>query len=170
MSDELKIFVHNIGTAPMYGKVLQFASFKVQDILLEFVIYPTQDDSEPFPFKVQRFMRKAEGVPKVVNSLHEEVKNIYYINTDDEFRKKFKHYYNIIKFETENNILTFGAYSDSSAVPTPDNIYLICTKDFVNLLAPSKKLETPDQLKDTPFEILSCMLDKKELAKELLRE
>ena len=150
----------------MYGKKVYFFSTYSYGVELKFSIFKTQDEKEIFPFKI--IVNNFKPTDKSV--INEEIKNIFLIRTDEKFRKKFKHHFDIIKFITDNYIVTIGSYSDTSNPPTSDNIYLVCTEHFVNLLAPTVKVTSVEQLKNTPFESLACVFDKKELAKVLLKQ
>jgi hypothetical protein len=157
--------IKRISKQPVYGKLLNILKINTFDVDVNFVIYKTQDLDEENPFKVGIIKTKN----KESDNIDEEIKNIYLIRTDEIFRKKFNHYYDVLKLETENNIITFGAYSDSKNKPNSDNISLLCTIDFINLLAPITVVTDYRQLKDTPFKFFGCLLEKKELSKILLQ-
>jgi len=168
MINNINVKLRHIITHAFFGKVIEGISVYAQNVLLDFIIFKTQDEDEKFPFKTTRI--KNDKLANIITPIGEEVLNLYLVRTDDNFRKKFKHSYDLIKFETENYVLTFGAYCDHAFPMTADNLYLQCTIDFINLLTDATKIESSEQLKDTPFEPLACIFDKKELAKELLRE
>ncbi len=162
------------GEGYTYAAVRYFVLFEAHGVDLLFVAYKQRDlkDEEEFKnhyFYVDRASNKFMKTITPTWEIEEEVESVYLIKTDDDFRKRLHHSYYIMKFVTENEVLTIGAYTDTKNKPTEDNSYLLCTTDFINLLAPSQKVETGKELKDTSFEKMMCLFDKKELAKELLR-
>ena len=152
----------------IFGQLLNTVCIRMQDVYVNFSVFLNNDPEYIHPFQIKgEMVRSKDGFKK--EYISEEIDNVYLINTDDEFRKKFKRSYSILKIETSNTILTIGAYCDNKNKMTPDNIYLLCTTDFINLLAASEKVVSKSQLDGTPFEELSCIIDNKELAKLLLR-
>lgn len=163
-----------IGEAYSYGVMRPFISFTAHDVELLFTIQKETEltDEEEFQdryFTVERIDKKLAKTAAIVEEIYEEVQEIWLIKTDEEFRKRFQHNYYLLKFYTENTTLTLGAYSDTKNTPTAKNSYILCTTDFVNLLAKGEKVERAEQLSNTNFKKIGCLLNKKELAKELLR-
>jgi hypothetical protein len=150
-----------------FGAKVKFFSINAHGLELVFSIFKQSGAECPFAIK-----REAKNI-KTVNKervVEEDIKNIYIIRTDAAFRKRFKHSYYVLKFETENFVINVGAYADSMDAMTPNNSYLLCTTDFVNLLAEYQKVETAEQLAESSFSPLMCLIDKNEMTKELLRE
>lgn len=162
-----------IGSGFSYGAMRDFVMFEAHNVELLFSIHKETelDDDEPGKdyFSVDRVEHKFAKTITATREIEEEVRSVYLIKTDDEFRKSFQHSYYIMKFAVESTTLTIGAYTDTRNTPTAENSYLLCTTDFINLLAKGEKIEKAEQIKNTSFEKLMCLFDKKELAKELLR-
>jgi hypothetical protein len=156
-----------LGDGFSFGQKVKFFSVSAHGLELMFSIY--KHATEEGVFSIKRETKSLKTINKNF-TIDEDVKNIYLIKTDVDFRKKMKHSYHIIKFETESHIVNIGAYSDSLDEMTPNNSYLLCTSDFINLLAPTEKIEDIEQIRDTCFNPLMCLLDKNEMTKELLRE
>lgn len=165
MSEPLKF--NWIGDGFAFGSKVKFFSVSAHGLELVFSIFK-QSDGE-CPFAVRRESKNTKTVNKE-RMIDEDVKNIYLIRTDSAFRKKFRHSYYVLKFETENFVVNIGAYADSMEAMTPNNSYLLCTTDFINLLAEYQKIETAEQLAESSFSPLMCLIDKNEMTKELLRE
>lgn len=168
------IKINWIGEAYSYGLMRPFISITAHDVELLFTIQKETElqDEEEFQdgyFSVECLNKKAVKTVAVVEEIDEEVEEIWLIKTDDEFRKRFKHTYYLLKFYMPNTALTVGVYSDNKNRATAENSYILCTTDFINLLASGEKVEKAEQLADTNFQKFSCILDKKELAKQLLR-
>lgn len=157
-----------IGEGFTYGQKVSFFQITSEDVPLVFCIYKTTSFSDE-PFVVERISKNIKSI-NVNHEIEEEIKNVYLIKTEDDFRKKFKRSYYILKFETESNIITIGAYTDNEKRMKPDNLYLLCEKDFINILARADLVESVDQISTTAFDPLKPIFNKKELAKELLRE
>lgn len=150
-----------------YGRRLPHFCISVNDMDFIFIVYKSGDGEEP----ILRFERVDKN-PNTLNHekpIEEEIKSVFIIKTDDEFRKKVKRSYNIIKFELETKVVTIGLYSDNERKLDGNNSYLICNTDYINLLAKAKKIEAADELVDTDYEIFKFLFDKKEIAKLLLR-
>lgn len=157
-----------IGDAFEYGSRLNFFSISAHNVELNFVLYPVSDPDDDAIFGIQRSSKNPNTINKEIE-IDEDIEEVYLIETDNDFRKKFKRSYQMMKFVTSDHVISVGIYNDNGKQPTPDNSYLLCTTDFINLLADSKKIENADQIKDTPFRELMCIFSKKELAKELLK-
>lgn len=157
-----------IGNGFEYGQRLDFFAFSIKGIELVFFIYPTGDPDSKHPFSINKIDKKMTA--NKIDIIEEKVKSIHLIETDDDFRKRFKRSYNIIKITTaEEKTITIGSYCDSDRKPTSENSHVVCTMDFINLLSKSINITTADQLDSTPFEAIKCVISKKELAKELLK-
>lgn len=157
-----------IGDAFEYGSRLNFFSISAHNVDLNFVLYPVSDPDDEAVFGVQRSPKNPNTINKETE-IDENINEVYLIQTGESFRKSFKRSYRILKFVTDNHVISIGIYNDNGKKPTPDNSYLLCTTDFINLLAESEKIENAEQIKDTPFQELMCIFSKKELAKELLK-
>jgi hypothetical protein len=66
-------------------------------------------------------------------------------------------------------VFTIGIYNDNGKKPTVDNSYLLCTTDFVNVLARAEKITGSKQIENTPFAALGSLFNKNELTKKLLK-
>lgn len=168
------IKINWVGEAFSYGVMRPFVSITAHDVELLFTIQKETEleDEEEFQdryFALERLSKRDAKTVSKIDDIGEEVESVWFIKTDDEFRRAFKHTYYLLKFYTKNTTLTIGAYSDNKSKPSAENSYLICTTDFINLLAKGVKVEDGVELKDTNFEKMMCIFDKKELAKELLR-
>jgi|SRR5208337_452764 len=119
-------------------------------------------------FIINRVTQKSIGNVNKNRTVDETINNVFLIKTDEEFHKKFKHSYYLLKFITENNVITIGKYSDN-VVPNA-SFYLICSTDYINLLADTKKVECADDIRETAFRPLMCVFDRNEMTKELLRD
>ena len=157
-----------IGEGFTYGQKVSFFQITSEDVPLVFCIYKTTSFSDE-PFVLERISKNIKSI-NIKHEIEEEVKNVYLIKTDDVFRKKFKRSYYVVKFETESNVITVGAYTDNHMRMKPDNLYLLCEVDFINILARADLVESVDQISTTAFDPLKPIFNKKELAKELLRE
>ena len=157
-----------IGEGFTYGQKVNFFQITSEDVPLVFCVYKTTSFSDE-PFTLERISKNIKSI-NIQHEIEEDIKNVHIIKTDDAFRKKFKRSYYLVKFETEENIITVGAYTDNDKRMTPDNLYLLCERDFINILAPSKIIESVEQVSHTAFDPLKPIFNKKELAKELLRE
>jgi hypothetical protein len=158
-----------VGSAFHYGKLIRYFSITYDDVELVFIIYRTEDEESDSVFEIQRVTKKDCRSVRKDNQIYEEINEVFYIHTDDDFRKKYKHSYDILKFVCESTVVTIGAYNDSKVKMDRGNPYLVCTIDFINILAESVKITDEQQLKDTSFDKLRCIFSKRELAKELLR-
>jgi len=156
-----------LGDGFSFGQKVKFFSISAHGLELVFSIF--KHATEDGVFSIRRETKNIKTINKST-TVEEDVKNIYLIKTDNDFRKKTKHSYHIIKFETENYIVNIGAYSDSQNEMTPNNSYLLCTSEFINLLAPTEKIEDIEQIRNTCFNPMMCLLDKNEMTKELLKE
>lgn len=156
------------GKSFSFGQKVNFFQITFEEVPLVFCIYKTTSFSDE-PFVIERVSKNIKLI-EIQHEIEEEIKEIHLIKTDDDFRKKFKRSYYLLKFITENDIITLGAYTDNQKRMTPDNLYLLCEIDFINILAKSDLVESIDQIAMTAFDPLKSILNKKELAKELLRE
>jgi hypothetical protein len=157
-----------IGSGFLFGVFLDFFSITAFGVEQIFQIYKSNDEDQIF------YIKKAKDVKNNLieknKEVYEKINNIYLIKTDDEFRKKYKRTYNLLKFECENNeVITIGAYTDSKNIPTPDNTYILCENDFINILAKPKIITSHKDLEETEFNGLKSILNKNELTKELLK-
>jgi hypothetical protein len=158
-----------IGEAFKYGRTLEFfsiTSFGVEQI---FYIFSVSDDESDDIFKVEYLKEINTKVIETTEEIEEPVKAVYLINTDDDFRKKMKRSYYLLKFVTDNEVFTIGIYNDNGKKPTVDNSYLLCTTDFVNVLARAEKITGSKQIENTPFAALGSLFNKNELTKKLLK-
>ena len=151
-----------------YGQKVSFFQITYEDVPLVFCIYKTTSFSDE-PFVIERIKKNIKSI-NINDEIEEEIKNIYLIKTDDDFRKEFKRSCYILKFVTETEVVTIGAYTDNQKKMTPDNLYLLCERDFINVLAKGELVESVEQIEMTAFDPLKPIFNKKELAKELLRE
>jgi hypothetical protein len=142
-------------------------SITTQKVELIYTIHKATSVSDE-PFLIER-IAKNKGTINITREVEEEVSEAHIITTDDDFRKRFKRSYHLIKLVTDTEVITIGAYTDSSKKMAADNLYVLCTTDFINLLARSEKIINADQLNNTHFEPLKCVFSSKELAMELLR-
>ena len=156
------------GKSFSFGQKVDFFQITFEEVPLVFNIYKTTSFSNE-PFVIERISKNIKLI-EIRHEIEEEIKEIHLIKTDDDFRKKFKRSYYLLKFITENDIITVGAYTDNQQRMTPDNLYLLCERDFINILAKSELIESIDQIAMTAFDPLKSIFSKKELAKELLRE
>ena len=153
-----------------YGQKVKYLCLEANQVELIFAIHKSTSLSDE-PFIIERTNKNANTIV-----IHHEadviVDDVHLIKTDDDFRKKFKHSYYILKFVTrsDNHVITIGVYSDSDKKLNSNNCYLLCTQDFINLLASSVIVREPEQLVGTTFEPLKCLFSKKELAIELLKQ
>jgi hypothetical protein len=154
-----------IGQGFSFGQQMKFFCISAHALDLVFSI---RRDSEGHGFVITRETKNIKTINRLVK-IEEDVKNIFLIVTDEAFEKKFKRAYYILKFETENYVATVGTYTDNVGYGVA-NTYVLCTTDFINLLAATVKVETADQLRLTDFGSLMCIIDKNEMTKELLRE
>lgn len=157
-----------IGEGFTYGQKVSFFQITSEDVALVFCIYKTTSFSDE-PFVIERISKNIKSI-NINHEIEEEVKGVYMIQTDDVFRKKFKRSYYLVKFVTESDVITIGAYTDNDKRMKPDNLYLLCERDFVNILAETKIIESVEEIADTAFDPLKPIFNRKELAKELLRE
>jgi len=157
-----------IGEGFSFGQRVKFFQITYEDVLLVFCIYKTTLFSDE-PFVIERITKNIKSI-NIQHEIEEEIKDIHLIKTDDNFRKKFKRSYYLLKFITENDVITIGAYTDNQKKMMPDNLYLLCERDFINVLAKTDIIKSIDQIAMTAFDPLKSTLNKKELAKELLRE
>ena len=157
-----------IGEGFSYGQKVNFFQITTEEVPLVFCIYKTTSFSDE-PFVIERVSKNIKSI-NIQNEIEEEIKAVYLIKTDNDFRKKFRRSYYLLKFITELEVVTIGAYTDNEKRMTPDNLYLLCEKDFINILAKAEKVESISQLAITAFDPLKSIFDKKELAKDLLRE
>ena len=153
----------------LFGNSVYVFNISVEGVELNFILRYTNDVDKAD--KVFEINVCKDLIKKTQNSIdiYEEIINTYLISTDDEFRKKFKRSYNLIKFETQNNIITIGMYNDTPFKPTSNNSYLLCTTDFINILAKTTLVNEKQCLMGTQFEELSCLFDQKDLARILLK-
>lgn len=156
-----------LGDSFYFGQKASFFKVTTDKVSLTYAIYKTTKLSDR-PFKVERSDKNTKTV-NIHYEIEERVKDIYLVNTDDHFRKKFKRSYSLLKFVTDDNVISIGGYTDNEKRMASDNVYIICSKDFINVLAKTDKIEDVSQLDNTPFEETKPIFDKKELAKELLR-
>jgi len=158
------------GSGFLYGERLNFFSITSFDVEQIFYIYTSTMDDDDNIFYIKNARKINKNVISIDEYIDEKVKYIHLIETDDEFRKNFKRSYNLIKLECEHDtIITIGSYTDSKAKPIPDNSYILCQSDFVNVLAESKYIESADDIVNTSFYGLSSILSKNELTKQLLK-
>ena len=156
------------GKSFSFGQKVDFFQITFEEVPLVFNIYKTTSFSDE-PFVIERVSKNIKLI-EIQHEVEEEIKETHLIKTDDDFRKKFKRSYYLLKFITENDIITLGAYTDNQKKMTPDNLYILCERDFINILAKSELIESIDQIAMTAFDPLKSTFNKKELAKELLRE
>jgi hypothetical protein len=156
-----------IGEGFNYGQKVKFFCVTKEGVELIYIVYKTTSFSDEF-FKIERVHRSAVSV-NIIREIEEPILGIFIIKTDDEFRKKFKRSYYLLKIITETQAITIGAYTDNDRKVSPDNLYLLCDSDFINILTRIKKVEFIGQIVGTVFEPLKVLFDKKELALELLR-
>lgn len=159
-----------IGEAPWYGRNLNFMYFTSFGVDQYFYIYGVSDDEESnHLFKV----KYADEVNTMMmghwGEVYEDIESVHLIKTDEDFRKRMKRSYNLLKFVTDSEVLTIGIYNDDGKIPTLDNSYLLCTIDFVSILAESERVTSSDQLKGTPFEEMGSLFNKSQLTKRLLK-
>jgi hypothetical protein len=157
-----------IGESFLFGQKASFFQITYENVSLVYSIYKTTKLSD-YPFKIERVSKNIKNV-NVQHEIEEKISDVYLIHTDDHFRKKFKRSYSILKFVVGSDVVTIGGYTDNEKRMSSDNVYVICGKDFINILAKAEKIENASQLDNTPFEDIKPIFDKKELAKELLRE
>lgn len=157
-----------IGEGFSYGEKTRFFSITTEGVQLVFCIYKTTSFSDE-PFVIERISKNINSI-NIETPIEEEIKNIYMVNTDDFFRKKFKRSYYLLKIETESEVITLGAYTDNNRIMTPDNLYLLCNTDYINILARTELVTEVEQIDYTAFKPLKAIFNKKELAIELLRE
>jgi hypothetical protein len=156
-----------LGEGFTFGKKTKFFCINAHGLDLVFSIYKSSGVDGAFGIHRESKNTKTINKERIID---EEVKSMLLIKTDDEFRNKFKHSYYILKLETDNYVANLGAYCDTRNPMSVDNIYLLCTTDFVNLLAEGKKVELAEDLRDSNFESLMCLIDENEMTKELLRD
>ena len=152
-----------------FGVTSHFLLTESHSIESVFAVHKVTSADQPYPFKIER-LRKTHQMVFRARHIEEEVLETFLFITDDEYRKKFSRSYHLIKFVMSSEIVTVGAYADSKTPLDYGNAYIICTNDFINLLAPSTKVESAEQLDGTGFEAFQCLYDKNEMAKALLRE
>ena len=157
-----------IGEGFTYGQKVSFFQITSEDVPLVFCIYKTTSFSDE-PFVIERISKNIKSI-NIQHEIEEKVDAVFIIKTDDDFRKKFKRSYYLLKLVTESEVITIGAYTDNEKRMKPDNLYLLCEKDFINILARADLVESVDQISTTAFDPLKPIFNKKELAKELLRE
>lgn len=159
-----------IGRGNLYGEIISFFSITSFDVEQVFYIYKSTMDDDDQIFYIKSAKKMDTHLITIDNEIDEKINYIHLIETDDEFRKKYKRSYNLLKFECENNIIvTMGTYTDSRSKPIPDNSYLLCQTDFVNILAGSRFVSSVDDIHNTPFQELGSILNKNELTKQLLK-
>ena len=157
-----------IGEGFNYGQKMKFFCISKEGVQLTYAVYKTTSVSDML-FKIER-ARKNTSTIKIDREIEEPIKAVFLVKTDDDFRKKFKRSYDILKLATESRVITIGAYTDNEKRMSTDNLYLICDIDFINLLADATKIESIEQIIGSPFEPLKVLFDKKELALELLKD
>lgn len=168
MNEEIIFKWHGDGFS--FGQKVDYFCLEISNIEVEliFCIHKSTSLSDE-AFKIERANKNVNTI-NIRNEIDEKVQAVYLVKTDETFRKKFKRSYYIIRFFLENeSVFSIGAYSDSEKRMTANNCYLICTLDFINLLADASKIIGPEQLVGTIFEPLKCLFSKKELAIELLK-
>ena len=160
-----------LGQGMHFGVQTKFFSLNAHGIDLIFSIHknPSFLEGEPM-FIINREPKKNIGTINKERVVNELINEVYLVITDTDFRKRTKHSYYLLKFVTESSVMSIGGYSDSPYQMTPDNSYLVCTVDFINLIAKMTKVESMDPLLETGFKPLICLFDKNELTKELLRD
>lgn len=159
-----------IGKGFLYGEYMNFFSITAFNVEQVFYIYKTLDEDETFIFNIKNADKIEKNTIETSEDIGENVNYIHLIETDEWFRKKYKRSYNLIKFECENDIIiTIGTYTDSRNIPTPNNSYLLCGSDFVNVLAESRYIWSSKDIYNTPFHNLASILNKNELTKQLLK-
>jgi hypothetical protein len=151
-----------------YGQKVKFFCLEIDQVELIFTIHKSTHLSDE-PFLIERSTKKNVNTITTEHESGEVVSSIHLIKTDENFRKKFKRSYYLLKFITADQVFTIGAYSDSSSKMNAMNSYLLCTHEFINLLADSVVVTEPQQIMNTAFECLKCLFSKKELAIELLK-
>lgn len=152
-----------IGSGHNYGRNINFFCINAFQIDMIFSICRLDDS-----FIVASEPTKNIKTINTKRIIDEEIKNILLIRTGEDFRKKFSRDYCLLKFETENRIINVGSYSDR--IDPPVQCHIICTSDFISLLADAVKIENADQLKDTKFETLACLLSRNNMTIELLKD
>lgn len=157
-----------LGQGMHYGQNVSFFCLTAFNIDLVYSISKkTKMSDEEESFIINRETQKTIGSINKNRIVDETINNVLLIKTDEAFHKKFKHSYYLLKFVTENNVVTIGRYSDNIS---NSSFYLICGTDFINLLAEAKKIELADDIRDTVFKPLMCVFDRNEMTKELLRD
>ena len=157
-----------IGEGFIFGQKVSFFQITTEGVPLVYSIYRTTTLSDN-PFSIERIKKNINHI-NIKHEIEEEVKRSFIIETDDDFRKKFKRSYKIIKLETENSVITIGGYTDNEKRMSADNTYILCEKDFINILAKAEFIKDVNMLDNSPFEPIKPIFDKKELAIELLKD
>ncbi len=157
-----------IGEGFLYGRKLAFFQITTEGVPLVFTIHEGNELTD-HPFVVQRIKKNIKSI-NIEHEIEEEISKIHIIQTDNVFRKKMKRSYSLLKIIAGDQIITIGAYTDNKKIMKSDNLYILCERDFINILASSELLTSSEQINGTPFEVLAPIFNKKELAKELLRE
>jgi hypothetical protein len=142
----------------IYGERRKFVSFRAFDVELNYTLIADEDNS--FRVEEHKLKKTADSLIHV----NQDVVNSQLIITDSVFRKKFKRDYKLMKFVTEDVVLTFGSYKEGDRLP-----YLVCTIDFINLLVKSERVIDGHNLFGTEFEPMAALFDKSELAKFLIK-
>lgn len=158
-----------LGEAFKYGRALEFFSITSFGIEQVFYIFSISDEESHDIFKIEYSKEINTKVIETTEEIEEPVKSVFLIKTDDDFRKRMKRSYYLLKFVTDNEVFTVGIYNDNGKKPTVDNSYLLCTTDFINVLTRAEKVTTSEQLEGTPFEELGSIFNKNELTKKLLK-
>ena len=151
-----------VGSGFVFGERRRFVSFEAFEVELNFTISESSIDSS---VEVQEMK-----LSKTINhetEVHQEVKEVHKIITDEAFNKKFNRHYELLKFVTEDFVISFGSYKDD--LRRHARPYLICSDDYINLLAKSDLVEEAEDLLGTIFQPMMCLFSKKELAKTLLQ-
>lgn len=156
------MIVRWIGAGFVFGERRRFVSFDAFDVELNFTIAFSSVDSS---VEIQEMK-----LSKTINhetDIEQEVTEVHKIITDKEFNKKFNRHYELLKFVTEDFVVSVGSYWDD--LKRNSKPYLVCGDEFINLLADSDIIENEDDLRGTIFEPMMCLFSKKELAKTLLQ-
>jgi hypothetical protein len=150
-----------LGSGFIFGERRKFASFSAFDVELNFTIsHSSIDDS---------VIIQEMKLSKTINhdlEVNQEVVKVYKIITDEKFNKKLNRHYELLKFATEDFVITMGLYKDD--LRSNSKPYLVCSNDYINLLAETEVVEDAEVLRATIFEPMMCLFSKKELAKALL--
>lgn len=169
----MELTINWTGTAMRYGNREHFFCVNTFGVELAFSVYvvPTEyalEHSSVTKFRVEIAREKSTKTITRDEIIHGKVNSIHIVKTSEEFEERFNHSYNILKLVTDRQVLNIGAYQEISK--SNSHPYTLCTTEFTNLLAESVEIKSASQLNGTDFARLKCLIEKKDLAKELLCE